>query len=105
MNQYGQCSINNQCGCLHRSALNRSGICADLSLPCSQLVSCRTSDNFCFQPNYVCVNHPRCNMRPVCYPLSMANEKLCPGKLINKHHKTIIKLSLNGTFCRLANTL
>ncbi|CAF1016294.1 unnamed protein product [Rotaria sordida] len=36
------------------------------------------SDNrTCFQPGTVCVQHPRCHSRPVCYPSKMA--QICPS--------------------------
>ncbi|CAF3317190.1 unnamed protein product [Rotaria socialis] len=80
MAQYGRCSTNSQCGCLHRLTTNHSGICGLIGLTCSQLVSCAASNNICYQPNHICVHHPRCNTRPLCYPLSMTDERLCPAR-------------------------
>ncbi|CAF2949022.1 unnamed protein product [Rotaria sp. Silwood2] len=61
------------------ASTNHSGICGSLWLTCSQLVSCGSSNNVCYQPDHTCVRHPRCYARPVCYPLSMTDERLCPS--------------------------
>ncbi|CAF3099447.1 unnamed protein product [Rotaria socialis] len=54
-----------------------SNICAFLLLACSQLVSCASPNNICYSPGHVCIDHPRCFSRPICYPLLVA-QQMCP---------------------------
>ncbi|CAF4097439.1 unnamed protein product [Rotaria sp. Silwood2] len=62
------------------TASNESGICGFLWLTCSQLVSCGSFNHICYQPNHICVHHSRCFVHPVCYPLSMMDQAICPPK-------------------------
>ncbi|CAF3434695.1 unnamed protein product [Rotaria sp. Silwood1] len=62
------------------AATNDSGICGFLWLTCSQLVSCGPFNNFCFQPDHICIRHSRCFNHPICYPSSMADQRICPPK-------------------------
>jgi hypothetical protein len=78
MSQYDPCSTSGVCGCFHRSGNNDNSICGFLWLTCSELVSCEFSNNMCYQPDHICVHHPRCYDRPVCYPLSKAHQQICP---------------------------
>ncbi|CAF0832458.1 unnamed protein product [Adineta steineri] len=75
--QYGPCSVNTACGCLYLSSAVNTGICGLLSLTCSSLVECDTRNNACYEPAHICVNHPRCSNKPLCYPLSMTAQQLC----------------------------
>ncbi|CAF1192952.1 unnamed protein product [Adineta ricciae] len=76
--QYDKCSTNPSCLCLHSVSSNATGICALQSATCSELVSCVLNTSPCSQPNHICVRHPQCQNQPVCYPLSMATNQLCP---------------------------
>ena len=53
---------------------NDVGVCAFLWKSCSQLVPCGSSQD-CSDADHICVHHRRCNDSPVCYPLSMIEEK------------------------------
>ncbi|CAF1210481.1 unnamed protein product [Adineta steineri] len=77
--QYGECSTNSACGCFHvTSANNDAGICGFRWLACSHLVLCNSPDYSCSQPNTTCVQHPQCNNLPVCYPVTMTDQSICP---------------------------
>ncbi|CAF0928731.1 unnamed protein product [Adineta steineri] len=77
--QYGECSTNSACGCFHViGANNDTGICGFRWLACSHLLLCNSSDNPCSQPNTTCVQHPQCNHLPVCYPVTMTDQSICP---------------------------
>ncbi|CAF3557607.1 unnamed protein product [Adineta steineri] len=77
--QYGLCSTNSACGCFHVvGATNNTGICGFRWPTCSRLVLCNSSDNSCSQSNTTCVRHPQCNDLPVCYPVTMTNQSICP---------------------------
>ncbi|CAF3846003.1 unnamed protein product [Rotaria sp. Silwood1] len=60
VSQYGRCSSNSACGCLHMEA------------------PCEGADNYCRQSDHICVHHPRCHVRPLCFSVSMMDAKLCP---------------------------
>ncbi len=79
LSQYGRCSTNVACGCFHMIDRNDTGVCAFLYVTCSELVSCAPSNNFCYQPNHICVRHPRCFSAPVCYPSSLIDQQICPS--------------------------
>ncbi|CAF3662532.1 unnamed protein product [Rotaria sordida] len=70
-----QCSSNSACGCFHSTDGNT--FCGFIYVTCSELVSCLSNNRTCFQPGTVCVQHPRCHSRPVCYPSKMA--QICPS--------------------------
>ncbi|CAF4013882.1 unnamed protein product, partial [Rotaria sp. Silwood1] len=55
-----------------------TGICGLLTMTCSQLELCESLKNNGSEPGYVCVHHPRCHDRPVWYPLSMIDQRICP---------------------------
>ncbi|CAF0721791.1 unnamed protein product [Adineta steineri] len=55
-----------------------AGICGFLWPICSRLVPCNSSDNSCLQSNTICVQHPQCDDRPLCYPVTMMKENICP---------------------------
>ncbi|CAF4152191.1 unnamed protein product, partial [Adineta steineri] len=59
-------------------ANNDTGICGFRWLACSHLLLCNSSDNSCSQPNTTCVQHPQCNNLPVCYPVTMTDQSICP---------------------------
>ena len=89
--QYEPCSTSGVCGCFHRVGNSDSSICGFLWLTCSELVSCEHSNNICYQPDHICVRHPRCFDHPVCYPLSKANQQICPSiaSKLNRFQKAI----------------
>jgi hypothetical protein len=80
--QYGTCSSNSECGCLSYSFSDYFGVCGIVTSSCSQFTPCQSSFDTC-QPQHVCVRHPRCDSRPLCYPMSMIEENRCPpiGKI------------------------
>jgi hypothetical protein len=87
MSQYDECSMNKACGCLFTASSSDTAICDLLWVTCSELVSCGPLNNVCYEPNHVCVHHPRCHSHPVCYPLSMNNRQICPP-ITSKRIKT-----------------
>ncbi|CAF1467735.1 unnamed protein product [Adineta steineri] len=77
--QYGECSTNSACGCFHMLGANDdTGVCGFLWPTCSRLVPCNSSDNSCLQSSTICVHHPQCDDRPLCYPTRMIHESYCP---------------------------
>lgn len=78
---YGPCSSNSACGCLPLSFTDDVGICAVLGMSCARLSPCRSSDHSCDSPNHICVQHPQCDSRPLCYPLVMVDQRLCPSTM------------------------
>jgi hypothetical protein len=79
ISQNDPCSSNGACGCLQIvGAAADTGICGFLYGVCSELVSCGISNNFCYDPNTICVHHLRCFSRPTCYPKSMTGQRTCP---------------------------
>ncbi|CAF4033224.1 unnamed protein product [Adineta steineri] len=64
-----------------------AGICGFLWPICSRLVPCNSSDNSCLQSNMICVEHPQCDDRPLCYPVTMMKENICPPMIININSK------------------
>ncbi|CAF1353463.1 unnamed protein product [Adineta steineri] len=73
--QYGECSTNSACGCFHMLGANdNTGVCGFLWPTCSRLVTCNSSDNSCLQSSTICVHHPQCDDRPLCYPTAMIHE-------------------------------
>ncbi len=86
--QYDRCSMNSACGCFHLPGANNTGICAFLWETCSELVSCINSNKACYEPDHICVHHPRCFLHPVCYPMSRIDRLFCPpiaSRRINSH--------------------
>ena len=80
---YDRCSTNNACGCFLMVGAQNVGVCAFLWKFCSQLVSCGSSQD-CSVKDHICVHHHRCSNDPVCYPLSMMNENICPPASTSK---------------------
>ncbi|CAF1242507.1 unnamed protein product [Rotaria magnacalcarata] len=78
VSQYGRCSSNSACGCLHMEGASNIGICGFQWVTCSDLVPCEETNNYCGQSDHICVHHPRCHERPLCFPVSMMDAKLCP---------------------------
>ncbi|CAF4283858.1 unnamed protein product, partial [Adineta steineri] len=66
------------CGCFHMMDADDVGVCGFLWPTCSRLLRCNSSDNSCLQPNTICVYHPQCDDYPVCYPVTMIDQKMCP---------------------------
>ncbi|CAF4007438.1 unnamed protein product, partial [Adineta steineri] len=91
--QYNECSTNSACGCFHMiGAENDTGICGFRWLACSHLLLCNSTDSACSQPNTTCVQHPQCNNLPVCYPVTMTDQSICPPM----KNKTNLKWRQNG---------
>ncbi|CAF4255950.1 unnamed protein product, partial [Rotaria sordida] len=76
---YTQCSLNPFCGCLQLTTNSSLSICASLRLACSSLIACTNNNQMCYQPNYVCVKHGKCHKSPLCYPLNLASQMICPS--------------------------
>ena len=76
--QYDRCSTNSDCGCLHMAGAADTGICGFLLGACSEFAACASSNNACQEPSHTCVHHPRCHLLPVCYPVSMIDQRICP---------------------------
>ncbi|UJR12123.1 hypothetical protein I4U23_016300 [Adineta vaga] len=55
-----------------------TGICGFLWPTCSHLAPCDSLNHACYQSNTICVRHPRCQDHPICYPISMMDQKVCP---------------------------
>jgi hypothetical protein len=64
----------------------KRSICGFLQMNCSHFVPCGTSNNNCHDADHVCIHHPECSHHPVCYPLSMTNQSICPS-IISKSIK------------------
>jgi hypothetical protein len=79
--QYAQCSSNSACGCLSLPFADNIGICALLGVSCSRLSPCQ-SDDSCEKTDHICVRHPQCDSRPLCYPLTMTDQRLCPSTTV-----------------------
>ncbi|CAF0999165.1 unnamed protein product [Adineta ricciae] len=94
--QYGRCSANSACGCFHMVNVIDTGICGFLWTNCAQLTACSSLDNACHQPDTVCVQHPRCQSLPLCYPVSMIDQRICPSLTIN-NTATIISTTTTTT--------
>ncbi|CAF1346642.1 unnamed protein product [Adineta steineri] len=76
------------CGCFHMvGATDDTGVCGFLWPICSRLVPCNSSDNSCLQSNTICVQHPQCDDRPLCYPTAMIHESYCPPMKNKKNPK------------------
>jgi hypothetical protein len=79
ISQNDRCSTSGACGCLQIvGSAAGTGICGFLHGSCSELVACENSNNFCYDPNTICIHHPRCFSHPVCYPNSMTDQRICP---------------------------
>ncbi|CAF1125019.1 unnamed protein product [Adineta steineri] len=76
--QYSECSTNSACGCFHMVGTNNDvGVCGFLWPTCYCLVPCNSSGKSC-QSNTICVRHPECDDRPLCYPIEMTDETMRP---------------------------
>ncbi len=69
------CSSNSACGCLPLAQYDEIGICAVLGINCSRLSSCQLPDNTCEKSDHICVHHSRCASYPLCYPMTMIDQK------------------------------
>ncbi|CAF1261541.1 unnamed protein product [Rotaria magnacalcarata] len=105
MNQYDPCSQNYACACFHRLDGPNATICIDeFSISCSELIPCESSANRCYEAEHICVRHPRCNQLPVCYPVPIFNQQLCPSiptttATIPSHYSSSLTTS-NSKFIR-----
>ncbi|CAF1631981.1 unnamed protein product, partial [Adineta ricciae] len=75
---YSRCSSNSACKCYPMVGAKNVGVCTFILKTCSQLIPCGSSQE-CSDPDSICIRHSRCNNSPVCYPLSMINENICPS--------------------------
>ncbi|CAF0841510.1 unnamed protein product [Adineta steineri] len=90
--QYGECSTNSACGCFHMVGTNNdAGVCGFLWPTCYRLVPCNSSGKSC-QSNTICVRHPECDDRPLCYPIEMIDQTMCPPM----QNKINLKWKQNG---------
>lgn len=85
--QYDQCSANSICGCFHTASNSNNSICGFLWVTCSELNSCGHPNNMCYEPNHICVHHPRCFQHPICYPLSETIQEICPPIIGKTKHE------------------
>jgi hypothetical protein len=76
---YDSCSSNSACRCLPIVSSNDIGICAPVGVSCSQLTPCQLPDNTCEKLDHICVFHSRCDSNPICYPMILLNQNLCPS--------------------------
>lgn len=76
---YTGCSANSNCGCLPYSFSDTMGVCGDVSVSCSQFVACQSPNDACAQSGYICVRHPSCSSLPICYPVSLIDDSVCPS--------------------------
>ncbi|UJR14600.1 hypothetical protein I4U23_001595 [Adineta vaga] len=63
-----------------------------------------SSDNTCDQTDTICVQHPRCNHRPLCYPVSMIDKRVCPSTTINTTTTTIPSTTTPMTTTTITDT-
>ncbi|CAF1400103.1 unnamed protein product [Rotaria sordida] len=54
-------------------------------------------DNSCYNPEHRCVHHPRCQNKPVCYPVPSFNQYLCPPKATNATITTTLSTTTTAT--------
>ena len=79
VSQNDRCSTSGICSCFQiAGAATDTGICGFFLGSCSELVSCEFSNNFCYEPDSICVHLPRCFLHPVCLPKSMTDQRVCP---------------------------
>jgi hypothetical protein len=79
ISQSDRCSTNGICSCLQMAgAAIDTGICGVFLGSCSELVACKISNNFCHEPDSICVHLPRCFLHPVCLPKWMTDQRACP---------------------------
>lgn len=79
LSEYSECSSNKECGCLHYSdSTDDSGICGLVKLECSTMKPCSSNGKTCADHNHICIRHPVCDFRPICYPLNKATQQICP---------------------------
>jgi hypothetical protein len=41
------------------------------------MIPCSSNDKTCHNHNYVCIRHPLCDYRSLCYPLNKATYEIC----------------------------
>ncbi|CAF4660136.1 unnamed protein product [Rotaria socialis] len=78
MEQYGACSTNSACGCLHHFYSNSLGLCGFVHDTCSDFVPCGPPLHSCNDTKSVCLSHPRCHNLPICYPVLLTAPEICP---------------------------
>jgi hypothetical protein len=75
--QDSSCSSNSACGCLPIEFSDNIGICGLTGVICSRLSPCQPDDT-CQNSGYICVRHSQCGSTPLCYPLLLIDQRLCP---------------------------
>ncbi|CAF4246057.1 unnamed protein product, partial [Rotaria sordida] len=98
---YGRCSSNNACKCYPMAGANNVGVCTFIWKPCSLLVPCCSLQE-CSDPDSICVHHNRCSNSPICYPLSMIKEDICP-LLLTVTNEMTTKDKFNKMFLNLSS--
>ncbi|CAF3337275.1 unnamed protein product [Rotaria socialis] len=79
LNKYDQCSSNIHCAWLQLGGDAEGGVCAYIGESCfSNLIPCENDNVTCVQSNAICVKHPRCHTRSVCYSMKLADPIICP---------------------------
>ncbi len=91
---YDSCSSNSACGCLPIASANNIGICAPVGVSCSQLTPCQLPDSTCEKSDHICVFHSRCDSNPICYPMALLHQKLCPS-LTCKTTNQILEINIS----------
>ncbi|CAF1108777.1 unnamed protein product [Adineta steineri] len=80
ISESNQCSPNKECGCFYRwDKKDDSGICGLTTLRCSSMIPCSTISKTCHDHNSICIEHPLCDYRSLCYPLDKATDEICPS--------------------------
>ncbi|CAF1306763.1 unnamed protein product [Adineta ricciae] len=86
---------------LHNDAENNNGMFWSYSAKFKRTLNRVTiqfrtinTQKFCSQQVHICVRHSRCSSSPVCYPLSMIREAICPLSLnkVNGYGKELNQL-------------
>ncbi|CAF3856677.1 unnamed protein product [Rotaria sp. Silwood1] len=64
-------------------------MCSYLYVECSELNACAADNRTCWEPEHKCVTHPRCHNVPLCYPMDMATETICPPILTTTSNSSL----------------
>jgi len=100
--QYSACSLSSECGCLSLSFSDNLGICGHLGQSCSEFSPCQSPNDACAQSQHICVRHPRCSSSPLCYPLSLIDQSVCPMKTVSNYTSALT--TADGTYARPGGT-
>lgn len=61
------------------ASFDNLGVCGLLGISCSSLSPCQMPYNTCERSDHICIHHSKCSSTPVCYPLAMIDQRLCPS--------------------------